>query len=95
MNQILPDIIPSAMKTINGTLRVTVQLEVNASGAVTSVALLSPGPSKYFAGKSLEAARHWKFKPAQVDGNAAPSTWILEFQYTQTGIHVVPRQFAP
>ena len=54
------------MKTINGTLRVTVQLEVNASGAVTSVALLSPGPSKYFAGKSLEAARHWKFKPAQV-----------------------------
>jgi TonB family protein len=95
VNQILPDIIPSAMKTINGTLRVTVQLEVNASGAVTSVALLSPGPSKYFAGKSLEAARHWKFKPAQVDGNAAPSTWILEFQYTQTGIHVVPRQFAP
>jgi TonB family protein len=95
VNQIFPDIVPSAMKTINGTLRVTVQLEVDANGAVTSVALLSPGPSKYFAGKSLEAARHWKFKPAQVDGRGAPTTWTLEFQYTQSGIHVVPKQFAP
>jgi TonB family protein len=95
VNQILPDIIPSAMKTISGTLRVSVQLEVDASGAVTSVALLSPGPSKYFAGKSLEAARHWKFKPAQVDGQAGPSTWTLEFQFKQTGINVVPKQFAP
>jgi len=95
VNQILPDIIPSALKTINGTLRVTVQLEVDANGAVTSVALLWPGPSKYFAGKSLEAARHWKFKPAQVDGQAGPSTWTLEFQYKQSGIHVVPKQYVP
>ncbi len=95
VNQILPDIVPSAMKTINGTLRVTVQLQVDANGAVTSVALLSPGPSKYFAGKSLEAARHWKFKPAQGDGQAVPRTWTLEFQYKQSGIHVVPVQFAP
>jgi len=95
VNQILPDIVPSAMKTISGTLRVTVQLEVDANGAVTSVALLSEGPSKYFAGKSLEAARHWKFKPAQVGGQAAPRTLTLEFQYKQSGIHVVPVQFAP
>ena len=95
MNQILPDILPSAMKTVNGTLRVSVRLSVDANGIVTDAALESPGPSKYFAGKSLEAARHWKFRPTQVDGNAAPSTWTLEFQYKQNGINVVPERTAP
>jgi TonB family protein len=90
VNQILPDIVPSAMKTINGTLRVSVALTVGASGNVTGAALASPGPSKYFAGKSLEAARHWKFKPAP-----ASSNWTLEFQYKQDGIHVVAEQAAP
>jgi len=95
VNQILPDIIPSAMRTISGTLRVSVRLAVNADGNVTGATLESPGPSKYFAGKSLEAARHWKFRPAQVDGNAAPSTWTLEFQFKRSGINVVPEQTTP
>ncbi|MGO9323823.1 MAG: protein kinase domain-containing protein [Terracidiphilus sp.] len=90
VNQILPDIVPSAMKTINGTLRVSVQLTVGADGSVTGASLQSPGPSKYFAGKSLEAARHWKFRP-----ESAPSNWTLEFQYRQSGIHVVAEQTAP
>jgi serine/threonine protein kinase len=89
VNQILPDIVPSAMKTINGTLRVSVQLTVGADGSVTGATLQSTGPSKYFAGKSLEAARHWKFRP-----ESAPSNWTLEFQYRQIGIHVVAEQTA-
>jgi protein TonB len=95
VNQILPDIIPSAMRTISGTVKVSVRISVDANGNVTDAALESPGPSKYFAGKSLEAARHWKFKPAQVSGNAAPSTWTVEFQFKQSGIQVVPEQTAP
>ena len=91
----MPDIIPSAMKSISGTLRVSVRLSVDANGTVTDATLESPGPSKYFAGKSLEAARHWKFKPAQVGGIAAPSTWTLEFQFKQSGINVVPERTAP
>jgi TonB family protein len=83
------------MRTISGTLKVSVRLSVDANGNVTDATLASPGPSKYFAGKSLEAAQHWKFKPAQVDGQAGPSTWTLEFQFKQTGINVVPKQFAP
>ncbi len=89
INQILPDIVPSAMKTINGTLRVSVELTVGANGLVTGATLQSPGPSKYFAAKSLEAAGHWKFKPA-----SAPSNWTLEFLYKQNGIHVVAEQAA-
>ena len=95
VNQILPDIVPSAMRSISGTVKVSVRLSVDSNGNVTDATLESPGPSKYFAGKSLEAARHWKFKPTQVDGRAASTTWTLEFQYTQSGIHVVPKQFAP
>ena len=83
------------MRTIKGTIKVSVGLSVDANGIVTDATIDSPGPSKYFAGKSLEAARHWKFKPAQVGGNAAPSTWTVEFQYKQSGINVVPEQTAP
>ena len=83
------------MRTISGTLRVPVRLSVDANGNVTDATLESPGPSKYFAGKSLEAARHWKFKPAQVGGIAVPSTWSLEFQYKQSGINVVPERTTP
>jgi protein TonB len=89
LNQILPDIVPSALKTINGTLRVSVEITVGADGKVTDATLASPGPSKYFAAKSLEAARQWKFRPAQA-GN-----WTLEFQYTRGGIHVVAEPAAP
>lgn len=95
VNQILPDILPSAMKTINGTLRVSVDVTVGADGSVTNATLASAGPSKYFAGKSLEAARHWKFKPAQVNGPIASGNWTLEFQYKRSGIHVVAEQTAP
>jgi TonB family protein len=95
VNQILPDIIPSAMRTISGKVKVSVRLAVDENGNVTDATLASAGPSSYFAGKSLEAARHWKFKPAQVDGHAAPSNWTLEFQYKRTGIKVVPQQTTP
>jgi TonB family protein len=95
VNRILPDIIPSAMRTISGTVKVSVRLAVDENGIVTDATLASAGPSNYFAGKSLEAARHWKFKPAQVDGHAAPSSWTLEFQYRRTGINVIPEQTAP
>jgi TonB family protein len=78
------------MKTISGTVKVSVRVSVDAGGLVTGATLESAGPSKYFAGKSLEAARQWKFKPA-----SAPDNWTLEFQYTQRGIHVVAEQTAP
>jgi TonB family protein len=95
VNQILPDIIPSALKSINGTVRVSVLLAVAADGSVTSATLQSPGPSQYFANKALEASRHWKFKPALAGGVAVPASWSLEFQFKRNGIHVVPTQTAP
>lgn len=89
VTQILPDIVPSALKTVNGTLRVSVEVTVGADGRISGATLASSGPSKYFAAKSLEAAGHWKFRPA------AAGNWTLEFQYTRSGIHVVAQPAAP
>lgn len=83
------------MRTINGTVRVSVLLAVAADGSVTGATLQSPGPSQYFANKSLEASRHWKFKPALAAGVAVPTSWTLEFQFKRSGIHVIPQQLAP
>ena len=90
VNQILPDIVPSALKTIKEPSRYRCEFTVDAGGLVTGATLESQSASKYFAGKSLEAAGHWKFKPA-----SAPGDWTLEFQYTQSGIHVIAERTEP
>jgi len=67
-------------------------VHVDASGRVTSAELESPGPSQYFAHLALEAARRWKFNPAEVAGRSVASDWILHFEFTREGTHVMPTQ---
>ena len=83
----MPDLLPSAVQSIRGEVNVTVRITVDAGGNVESASLDSPGPSKYFAKTSLQAAQSWKFKPAQ-----APSAWILHFTFTQAGTEITPVQ---
>ena len=42
--------------------------------------------------QAMEAAQQWKFAPAQVNGKAAPSTWILHFGFRRSGTEVVPQE---
>jgi TonB family protein len=93
--QVQPDVLPSAMRTITGKVKVAIRLAVDEHGNVTDTAFESAGPSKYFANKALEAARHWQFKPAQVDGRPVPSAWLLHFQFTPSSIDVTPTETAP
>jgi TonB family protein len=86
----MPDLLPSAVQSIRGEVNVTVRVAVDAGGNVESASLDSPGPSKYFAKTSLQAAQNWKFKPAQV-----PSAWILHFTFTQAGTEITPVQESP
>ncbi|MGA2848431.1 MAG: TonB family protein [Terracidiphilus sp.] len=83
----MPDLLPNAVQSIRGQVNVTVRVSVDAGGKVESASLDSPGPSKYFAKMSLEAAQNWKFKPAQ-----APSAWLLHFTFTQAGTEITPVQ---
>jgi len=82
--QVLPEIPQSARNTITGTIKIGVQVEVDSSGKVTSAKLTSPGPSKYFANLALKASRQWEFSPAEVNGERAASTWLLQFRLKRT-----------
>ncbi len=93
--QVEPDILPSALRTISGTVKASVRVDVDAAGNVTDSGFESAGPSKYFANKALDAARSWKFTPAQVNGQAVASSWILHFDFKQSGVSVDPVETAP
>ena len=85
-----PNVSPSARETIQGKVRVTVRVMVNASGEIASATLSSPGPSRYFARVALEASHRWKFKPAIKDGQPTASEWILKYQFGRDGTNIFP-----
>ena len=49
----------------------------------------------YFAKLALDAARRWKSKPAQVNGRAVSSVWLLRFDFGPTGTEGTPAETAP
>ena len=93
--RVLPDVPQSASETIHGTVEVSIRVTVDPSGDVSNATFDSPGASKYFANLALQAARDWRFKPAQVDGQAVSSVWILRFQIRQTGTEVTSVETSP
>ena len=93
--QVTPDVSRNAQNTIEGRLRVAVEVSVDASGNVSEARFVSPGPSVYFANRALAAARGWKFNPPQVNGQAAASVWVLHFQFRRTSIEVSPAEKNP
>jgi TonB family protein len=95
LKQVTPDVSRNAQNTIEGRLKVVIEVSVDASGNVSQAKLVSPGPSVYFANRALGAARGWKFTPPQIDGQAAASTWVLRFQFRKTSIEVSPTEKNP
>jgi TonB family protein len=95
VHTVMPAVSQSARNTLQGKLKVRVRVQVDNSGNVVSAVLDSPGPSKYFARLALEAARGWKFTPAQAHGQFVPSEWTLRFGFTRRDTEVVPAQTAP
>jgi TonB family protein len=94
VQQVSPDVSRSARNTIQGKIRVRVRLNVDSSGKVVRAKFDSPGPSKYFASRALQAAQRWTFKPPQVDGKAVASEWILKFEFGRVGTNVYPAQIS-
>lgn len=95
VQQVLPDVPERASRTITGTVKVGIDVDVDASGAVTGASIASQGPSQYFANLALKAAKGWKFVPAQVSGQGVPSVWRLEFRFRQSGPEVTPTEQKP
>ncbi len=85
IHKVLPEVLPRARSSIQGRVATSVRVEVDPSGDVANAALESAGPSEYFSGLALKAAKRWKFAPA--DG---PRVWILKFEFTRSGTKVSP-----
>jgi TonB family protein len=94
VRQVLPDVPQSAKNTITGTVNVSVRVEVDPSGKVTTAKLASSGPSKYFANLAVTAARQWEFSPTEVNGQPAASAWVLRFRFKRASTQVSPQRIA-
>jgi TonB family protein len=95
VSQVLPDVPAYAASTIHGTVKVKVKVAVDATGGVSDATLESPGPSRYFSGLALAAARQWKFKPPQLNGKPVSSVWNLAFEFRQSGPAVTSLETDP
>jgi TonB family protein len=93
--QVMPDVPEKARRTITGTVKVGIAVDVDASGAVTDASIASQGPSRYFANLALKAANGWKFAPAEMNGQGVPSAWRLEFRFRQSGVEATPTEETP
>lgn len=95
LHQVMPDVSRTALNTVHGHIKVGVQVSVDTSGNVSQAHLISAGPSRYFASKALAAARGWTFKPPQTNGQAAPSKWILRFQFARSSTQASSAEITP
>ena len=82
VRQVMPQVLPSARRTIQGKIKVRVRVDVDAAGNVAKATLESAGPSKYFSRVSVEAARDWKFSPA-ASGESGVRVWKLQFAFSR------------
>jgi TonB family protein len=94
-DRVLPRVSQRSLNTITGKVRVTVKLNVDPGGKVSTASLQSAGPSEYFAKIALEASRHWKFDPPQSSGAPKQSQWLLRYAFGRGGVEVHPEQVSP
>jgi TonB family protein len=91
----MPEVSQKALETIRGKVRVSVKVNVDASGKVTNAAFEAPGPSKYFADAAIHAAKNWTFAPPSSNGEKVPSEWLLRFEFAPAGTETFPAEINP
>lgn len=83
--QVPPQITSKARESLQGAVKVLVRVHVNSAGTVASAKIESRRVSRYFDRAALQAARRWRFTPPKADGRAVSSSWLLEFDFGQSG----------
>jgi serine/threonine protein kinase len=89
VQSVLPKVPDKARLTIHGKVRVSIRVEADSAGAVTSAAPQF-GTSKYFVDLALKAARQWKFA-----SGSAGRAWNLRFIFSRDADHPVSVQADP
>jgi TonB family protein len=92
LHQMLPNVSPGALRTIQGHVKVRLHLKVDAKGSVSEARFVSAGPSQYFARHAIEAAHQWTFTPPQLNGQSRSSEWNLLFEFSRGGVKAFPEQ---
>jgi TonB family protein len=82
LHEEIPRVPKSARDTIHGHIQVTVRVTVDREGTVVSETLDNAGPSHYFARLATQAARKWKFAPAEDPGSRE---LLLRFEFSREG----------
>jgi len=95
LDQVLPDISSKARATIQGKVRLSLRLHVNAAGTVDSAELEAPSSSKYFSEQAIKAAKRWQFSSPEVGGRSVESEWLVRFEFTPGVTNVYPAQVSP
>jgi outer membrane biosynthesis protein TonB len=85
LHEELPDVPQRAIETIHGRMLFAVRVTVDRSGNVIRAAVAGTRSSKYFVRLSGEAARKWRFAPAD---NLNTRKWLLQFEFTRAGVTV-------
>jgi TonB family protein len=93
--RVMPDVLPKASHTIQGKVTVRVRLQVDANGDVSDASFDSEGPSHYFSNLAMQSARKWRFEPARIGGNPAPSEWALRYEFRRDNTDVTPVEVKP
>jgi TonB family protein len=90
LHEEIPEVSRNARASIRGRIKVMVRVAVDRSGRVVKETLESSGSSRYFAHVASEAAKKWKFAPAE---NPDSRVWLLQFEFTRGGVtgHATPR----
>jgi serine/threonine protein kinase len=83
LHEEIPDVPSHARASIRGHIKIAVRVTVDRSGNVVSEVLENRGPSYYFARLASEAARKWKFAPAN---DQAVRKWLLRFDFSRDGV---------
>ena len=78
----IPTVPRGARGTIHGHIKVTVLVIVDRSGNVIDAFVENHGPSSYFARLARDAARKWRFTPADQQDSRQ---WLLRFEFTRGG----------
>lgn len=81
-HQELPVVSHTAMETIHGHFGVAVRVTLDTAGNVIDETLEQPGPSPYFARRSMTAAKLWRFVRADAPGTRTSLLW---FEFSRDG----------
>lgn len=86
LKRVLPNVSPGASQGMRGPVQVEIRVWVNQNGSVSNAEYMTLGPGNYFARVAREAARAWKFRAPETEGQRRSSTWNLRFRFERRNV---------